>query len=98
MELLKDYDCTIEYHSGKANVVTDALSCKIMESLVGIICYKNENLVVLWALNSNLDVEEDHLLAALQVKPSMVDQIRDAKMDDTSLKKMKDKVETGVNT
>ena len=26
MELLKDYDCTIEYHPGKANVVADALS------------------------------------------------------------------------
>ena len=25
-ELIKDYDCTIEYHSGKANVVEDALS------------------------------------------------------------------------
>ena len=26
MELLKDYDCTIEYHPGKANVVADALN------------------------------------------------------------------------
>ena len=26
MELLKDYDCTIEYHPGKANVIADALS------------------------------------------------------------------------
>ncbi|KAA3477370.1 DNA/RNA polymerases superfamily protein [Gossypium australe] len=26
IELLKDYDCTIEYHPGKANVVPDALS------------------------------------------------------------------------
>ncbi|KAJ8764422.1 hypothetical protein K2173_006162 [Erythroxylum novogranatense] len=26
IELLKDYDCTIEYHLGKANVVADALS------------------------------------------------------------------------
>jgi hypothetical protein len=26
LELLKDYDLTIQYHPGKANVVTDALS------------------------------------------------------------------------
>ena len=28
MELLKDYDFTLEYHPGKANVVVDALSRK----------------------------------------------------------------------
>lgn len=28
MELVKDYDCTIAYHPGKANVVADTLSRK----------------------------------------------------------------------
>ncbi|GJV66651.1 putative reverse transcriptase domain-containing protein [Tanacetum coccineum] len=28
LELLSDYDCDIRYHSGKENVVADALSCK----------------------------------------------------------------------
>lgn len=28
MELIKDYDCLITYHHGKANVVADALSKK----------------------------------------------------------------------
>nr|GFA24143.1 reverse transcriptase domain-containing protein [Tanacetum cinerariifolium] len=31
LELLSDYDCEIRYHSGKANVVTDALSRKERE-------------------------------------------------------------------
>ena len=33
MELLKDYDCIIDYHPGKANVVADALSRKMISSL-----------------------------------------------------------------
>ena len=37
------------------------------------------------------------MLAALQVKPSLVDEIRDAQMDDAYLKKIKEKVEIGVN-
>ena len=28
LELIKDYDCSINYHPGKANVVADALSQK----------------------------------------------------------------------
>ena len=28
LELIKDYDCTINYHPGKANEVADALSKK----------------------------------------------------------------------
>ena len=36
VELLKDYDCTILYHPGKADVVADALSRKSMGSLAHI--------------------------------------------------------------
>ena len=32
MEFIKDYDCKIDYHPGKANVVADALSRKTSSS------------------------------------------------------------------
>ncbi|XP_012435395.1 uncharacterized protein LOC105762020 [Gossypium raimondii] len=33
IELLKDYDCSIDYHPGKANVVADTLSCRAVSDL-----------------------------------------------------------------
>ena len=33
MELIKDYDCVIDYHPGKANVVVDVLSRKTVQTL-----------------------------------------------------------------
>src|SRR5262249_40214885 len=42
MELLKDYDCQILYHLGKANVVADALSRKSMGSLAHISIHRRE--------------------------------------------------------
>ena len=33
MELIKDFDCVIDYQPGKTNVVVDALSRKIMQML-----------------------------------------------------------------
>ena len=65
MELLKDYDCTIEYHSGKANVVADALSRKTKECMAGLVCHDLDNLVALRAMNVFIDVGIDHLMAAL---------------------------------
>ena len=33
MELIKDYDCVIDYHPRKANVMADALSRKSVQTL-----------------------------------------------------------------
>ncbi|KAL5578176.1 hypothetical protein UlMin_019875 [Ulmus minor] len=36
LELVKDYDCTINYHPGKANIVADALSRKSSSSVASL--------------------------------------------------------------
>ncbi|KAA3471023.1 integrase [Gossypium australe] len=36
IQLLKDYDCTVEYHTSKANVVADALNRRAMTDLLAM--------------------------------------------------------------
>ena len=58
MELIKDYDCVIDYHQGKANIVVDALSRKSMQTLR--------------ALNDHLSLSDDGtVVAELIARPIM---------------------------
>ncbi|KAA3473644.1 reverse transcriptase [Gossypium australe] len=67
VELLKDYDCSIEYHPGKANVVANALSRKVISDLR--------------AMFAHLSLYEDgSLLAELQVKPTWVCMPKDSEL------------------
>ncbi|KAA3473168.1 hypothetical protein EPI10_023570 [Gossypium australe] len=69
VELLKDYDCTIEYHPGKANVVADALSRKVVTDLRAMV--------------ARLSLFNDgSLLAELQVKSTWIEQIKSKQMED----------------
>ncbi|KAL0282098.1 UNVERIFIED_CONTAM: Retrovirus-related Pol polyprotein from transposon [Sesamum angustifolium] len=96
IELLKDYDCTIDYHLEKTNIVADALSRKV-DQLASMICYNMEYLTALVAMDVHFSVGGDMLLATMQVKPSLKDKIRDAQDKDPYLQKMKIKVQEGKN-
>ena len=59
MKLIKDYNCVIDYHPGKANVVADALSRKSIQALR--------------ALNAHLSVSDDGIvMVELIARPNML--------------------------
>ena len=65
MELIKDYDCVIDYHPGKANVVADALSRKTMQTLR--------------TLNSHLSLIDDGtVVTELIARPSLLNRVQEA--------------------
>ena len=80
VELLKDYDCKILYHPGKANVVADALSKKSMGSLAHISVHKRsivKELGDLFNMGVQFEVTESQgLVAQFQVRPLLIDEIK----------------------
>ena len=65
MELIKDYDCVIDYHPGKANVVVDALSRKTVQTLR--------------VLNAHLSLKDDgEIVAKFIARPDLLNRVLEA--------------------
>ncbi|KAL0451352.1 UNVERIFIED_CONTAM: Retrovirus-related Pol polyprotein from transposon.6 [Sesamum latifolium] len=58
IELLKDYDCTIDFHPGKANVVADALSRKSSSTLANLGSHNQTLLLEMRSMNTTLEVDQ----------------------------------------
>ena len=91
MELIKDYDCTIEYHPGKANVVADALSRKSTATLSHLQTVRAPLLIELRTTGVELEIDEiGALLASFHVRPTLLDRLREAQLEDVSLNLSRD--------
>lgn len=76
IELIKDYDCTIDYHPGKANVVADALSRKSSSSIAHLRVTYMPLLIELRSLGVELEVENCRtLIANFRVRPTLIDKV-----------------------
>ena len=82
LELVKDYDCSINYHPSKANVVADALSRKSSG------CLKRMGIeVILYG--------QTKVLSHLRVQPTLIDRIEAAQSEDPQLRKTSEAVKAG---
>ena len=101
MELLKDYDITIFYHPGKANVVADALSRKAgsmgsLPHLQASRCPLAREVQILANDLMILEVnEEGGFLACVEARPSFLDKIKGKQFHDEKLIQIRDKVLQG---
>ena len=97
MELIKDYDLVIDYHSGKVNVVADALSRKSRGTLARIHSEYLPMLVDLRKVGVELGYDTgDHVvLARLEVRPTWLDRIAREQLHDVELRREYKKVAEG---
>ena len=72
MELINYYDCVVDYHPGKANVVANALSRKTVQTLR--------------ALNAHLSLSDDGaIVVKLVAKPDLLNRVLEAQMNDEEI-------------
>ena len=96
VELIKDYECTIEYHPGKANVVADALSRKSTSSISHLKVVYLPKLVELRSLGVRLELTDTGaLLATFHVRPILIDRISELQTQDPTMIKLKREAESG---
>ena len=95
IELLSDYDCTIEYHPGRANVVADALSRKSQGRINAFHASRVPLLTELRSTGAQLEMEsstvdnrEEALLASFQVRPILIDRILEIQTTDDEIQEL----------
>ena len=85
MELIKDYDCVIDYHPGKGNVVADALSRKTVQTHR--------------ALNAHLSLSDDGtVVTELIARPNLLNQVLEAQKKDEKISTVINQIENGKET
>jgi len=99
VELIKDYDCIIDYHPGKANVVANALSYKDKAIRGGPTTWNEETMIGLKRLGAVLSISpEGSLMAQLRVKAGYREQILEAQQLGNEVLKVRIKLESGGET
>ncbi|VVA39498.1 PREDICTED: retrotransposon, partial [Prunus dulcis] len=99
LELIKDYDCTIEHHPGKANVVADALNRKSSGSIAYLRGRYVPLMVELRKFRVELGADEQGaLLATLRVRPILLERLIAAQAEDPLICTLRAEVESGTRT
>ena len=92
MEFLEDYDFTLHYHPGKANVVADALSRKSRGALASIASREWPMLEIVGQFRLQYSEHAQGTLGSLVVRPSLLSRVIESQGQDAEIMSIRDRV------
>ena len=96
MEFLKDYDFTLHYHPGKANVVADALSRKSRGALASIASREWRMLEIVGQFGLQYREQALGTLGSLVATLSLLSRVIESQGQDTEIVSIRDWVQSGT--
>ena len=96
MEFLEDYDFTLNYHPGKANVVADALSRKSQGALASIASREWRMLETVGQFGLQYSEHAQGMLGSLVATPSLLSRVIESQGQDAEIVPIRDRVESGT--
>ncbi|KAH9763231.1 Endonuclease [Citrus sinensis] len=97
LELVRDFDCSINYHPSKANVVADALSRKSSGCMAHLITMQSPLVKDLRRCGIEVVAHgQVDLLANLIVQPTLIDKVKVAQQNDIELNKIQEELKAEI--
>ena len=96
MEFLEDYDFTLHYHPGKANVVADALSRKSRGALAIIASRERRMLDTVGQFGLQYSEQAQGTLGSLVATLSLLSRVIESQWHDAEIVSIKDRVQSGT--
>ena len=96
MEYLEDYDFTLQYHPGKANVVADVLSQKSWGVLASVASREWQILETVGQFGLQYSDHAQGALGSLVATPSLLSKVIESKGQDAELVSIRDRVQSGT--
>ena len=96
MEYLEDYDFTLHYHPGKANVVADALNRKSWGVLASVASLEWQVLETVGQFRLHYSDQAQGALRSLVATPSLLSRVIKSQGQNLEISSIKDRVQSGT--
>ena len=96
MEFLEDYDFTLHYHPGKANVGADTLNRKSRGALASIASLEWQMLETVGLFGLQYSEQAQSTLGSLVATPSLLSRVIESQWQDAEIVSIRDRVQSGT--